>query len=269
MIRQSVALEQARACLLYHLKSFSLFGLESKNIERHAQRFKNHFCDTAEGLRETCHYFSMLSLQHRAYCSLISCSPCEFASTDGKIGSLEANTACILLTLSGGKSFINWDAFSLSLSLSLPPPQTHNRCKQARWEWVHVWFGCCHGLFSPVRDAASIIVILPRSLPLPTQPSWQQFLPLSQCRGGTSLPLAGCPPGNFFSCKLQMFLLLWQWVDSRLRERNCRVWRIQRPLHFLTARTSSDKTSGWLESAGPLIAVWFHPASATDAIPQS
>lgn len=59
----------------------------------------------------------------------------------------------------------------LSLSLSLPPPQTHNRCKQARWEWVHVWFGCCHGLFSPVRDAASIIVILPRSLPLPTQPS--------------------------------------------------------------------------------------------------
>lgn len=125
----------------------------------------------------------------------------------------------------------------LSLSLSLPPPQTHNRCKQARWEWVHVWFGCCHGLFSPVRDAASIIVILPRSLPLPTQPSWQQFLPLSQRRGGTSLPLAGCPPGNFFSCKLQMFLLLWQWVDSRLRERNCRLWRIQRPLHFQQEQT--------------------------------
>ncbi len=193
----------------------------------------------------------MLSLQHRAYCSLISCSPCEFASTDGRIGSLEANTACILLTLSGGKGFINWDAFSLSLSLCLLPKHIIAVNKRAESECmcdldvVMVYFPRLETL--PASSSSSLVLFF--------SPHNRRGSNFSRCHSAEAAPLAGCPPGNFFSCKLQMFLLLWQWVDSRLRKRNCRVWRIQRPLHFsvrLTARTSADKTSGWLENAWSL-----------------
>lgn len=193
--------------------------------------------------------FSPLPPQHRAYCSLISRSPCEFASTDGSVGSLEANAACILLNLSGGKSFINWDAFSRALFLSpcLLPKRIIAVNKHAESERM------C--------DLDVVMVYFPRleTLPASSSSSLVFFLSPRNRRGSNfsrchkaALSLAGCPPGNFFSCTLQMFLLLWQWVDSRLRERNCRVWKIRRPLRVRRDRAgNADKTWGWVGSAGP------------------
>lgn len=172
--------------MLYHLKSFPFFVLVSKSIQRHARRFKNHFRDTAEGLRETCHYFSMLSLQHRAYCSLISCSPCEFASTDGRIGSLEANTACILLTLSGGKSFINWDAFSPSPSLCLLPKHIIAVNKRAESECmcdldvVMVYFPRLETL--PASSSSSLVLFL--------SPHNRRSSNFSRCHSAEAAPLS-------------------------------------------------------------------------------
>lgn len=87
-------------------------------------------------------------------------------------------------------------------------------------------FVCCYNLFSPVKDAGSIILCssslslytavckaISLAVTLYTEPQARSPSVSPSPPALLSIHVFGRAPSNFFSCMLQMFLSDWQWGE--------------------------------------------------------